>query len=314
MALLLRAAAESSLTVLKEVAEYNLHPREEAVGRRIAKRSYKARPVGSGAGACAEVHGFYQMTPRGALSPADERRRSASPPSLRPGTPEQRRPESPTLALIRRNSAPALERMRKVSPARVVRRAVSLVVAVPDAVRYHVTGRIPPETSAFKPPESALHPSSSSVAPATMAAAEEGPPPPKAKAARPKVKLDFELNRHAAALAHVTGLTRRHLTKLWTLYMAIDEDLSGEIDYAELCLFFNVTRSTFVDAIFELADVNESGQLDFNEFVAVVCMCVCSPMCVVVSYPCASLSHTASSPLPSPPPHKGTRASHVMTS
>jgi Ca2+-binding EF-hand superfamily protein len=279
---------------VKEATEYNLAKREEPIERRRAKRSYRATSTD---GTEEEIHGFYQRTPRTPStttrpeSPASHRRssRSMTPP---------KRPPSP----LQRELSVAKTKLRRVSPAKVVRRAVSLVAAVPDAVLFHVSGRIPPDTSAFKPPGMLSASVAASAAPvppkrpigrrksapakvtsaphnlkasadevmlASMHEVDAGPP------SKRKRKLNFSLNRHAAALANITGLTHRHLQKLWTLFMEIDLDNSGEIDYSELCMFFEVARSAFVDAIFELADVNESGELDFDEFVGVVCMYAC---------------------------------------
>lgn len=287
-----RIVAGQAFETVKEATEYNLAKREEPTHRRRAKRSYRATSVD---GEKEELHGFYQMTPRMTSttmrpeSPASYRHSSRS------MTPPKRLP-SP----LQRKLSVTKTKLLSVSPATAVRRAVSLVAAVPDAVLFHVSGRIPPDTSAFKPPGTASASAASSAAPvpAKRPIGRRKSAPAKVMSAphvltsdeallaslhgvgagapsKGKRKLNFNLNRHAAALANITGLTHRHLQKLWTLFMEIDVDNSGEIDYSELCMFFEVTRSAFVDAIFELADVNESGELDFDEFVGVVCMYAC---------------------------------------
>jgi Ca2+-binding EF-hand superfamily protein len=55
----------------------------------------------------------------------------------------------------------------------------------------------------------------------------------------------------------------------------IDIDESGELDYDEFLEFLEARRNTFTDAVFRLIDINGDGLLEFDEFVA-----ICGSFCM----------------------------------
>lgn len=55
----------------------------------------------------------------------------------------------------------------------------------------------------------------------------------------------------------------------------IDIDESGELDYDEFLEFMEARRNTFTDAVFRLIDINGDGLLEFDEFVA-----ICGSFCM----------------------------------
>ena len=57
---------------------------------------------------------------------------------------------------------------------------------------------------------------------------------------------------------------------LYTKFMEIDVDRSGEIDLEEFYQFFNIDRTPFGDRCFAIMDEDGSGRVDFREFTVCV--------------------------------------------
>jgi len=62
-------------------------------------------------------------------------------------------------------------------------------------------------------------------------------------------------------------LTTGDVNKLYSVFMALDADGSGDIDLNEFYQFFRVAASPFMDRVFTLLDADGSGEIDFMEFV-----------------------------------------------
>mmetsp|Transcript_91801 Transcript_91801/g.262514 ORF Transcript_91801/g.262514 Transcript_91801/m.262514 type:complete len:343 (-) Transcript_91801:1358-2386(-) len=76
----------------------------------------------------------------------------------------------------------------------------------------------------------------------------------------------------AMELGHIN---MKELGIFWSAFRSIDKKLTGSVDISDFYKFFEEKRSIFGDAIFELIDCNQSGSLDFGEFVhAVVTYCL----------------------------------------
>ena len=85
---------------------------------------------------------------------------------------------------------------------------------------------------------------------------------------------NIPLNITAAEVANVAGLSTRHVDKLWHIFSEVDFDKSGEIGYSEFLTWVEEPRTTYIEAIFALADADGSGQLSFDECVFVWWWCM----------------------------------------
>ena len=57
---------------------------------------------------------------------------------------------------------------------------------------------------------------------------------------------------------------------LYTVFAEIDTDASGTVSRDEFYDFFQVDKSEFTDGVFNVLDVDGSGQVDFREFALVL--------------------------------------------
>lgn len=57
--------------------------------------------------------------------------------------------------------------------------------------------------------------------------------------------------------------------KFFFLFVEIDVDCSGEIDLIEFYSFFGIQRTRFSDRVFGILDLDQSGALEFQEFILV---------------------------------------------
>jgi Ca2+-binding EF-hand superfamily protein len=63
------------------------------------------------------------------------------------------------------------------------------------------------------------------------------------------------------------GITECDVGRLYGLFRAIDGDGSGSIEIIELLMFLDVERTRFTKRIFSMFDDDNSGSIDFREFV-----------------------------------------------
>ena len=77
------------------------------------------------------------------------------------------------------------------------------------------------------------------------------------------------MSERAATSCELLSLTVKHVKMLRRSFDKIDLDDSGEIDYFEFTEMCGELRSPFTTALFRMIDHNESGTLDFDEYVAV---------------------------------------------
>ena len=73
----------------------------------------------------------------------------------------------------------------------------------------------------------------------------------------------------AADTVKALGLEQKHLKKLKMKFDKIDIDHSGTIEAAEFFSMFNEEPSPFTKSLFSFLDLNNSGYIDFDEFVRV---------------------------------------------
>ena len=75
----------------------------------------------------------------------------------------------------------------------------------------------------------------------------------------------------AAARATFTrlGLSNGTVNQLYGAYRAIDMDGGGSVSDMEFYTFFRLDQSKFTDRAFFLFDKDSTGEIDFNEFLAV---------------------------------------------
>ena len=66
------------------------------------------------------------------------------------------------------------------------------------------------------------------------------------------------------------GLSAIQIDKFYSTFRAIDGDNGGDIDMHEFYVFFDLEESPFVDRTFGLFDRDDSGKIDFEEFVCAV--------------------------------------------
>jgi hypothetical protein len=63
------------------------------------------------------------------------------------------------------------------------------------------------------------------------------------------------------------GISEADCGKLYGLFQTIDSDASGSIEILELLMFLDVERTPFTKRIFSMFDDDNSGEIDFREFV-----------------------------------------------
>ena len=66
------------------------------------------------------------------------------------------------------------------------------------------------------------------------------------------------------------NLTAIQIDKFYSVFRAIDGDNGGDIDMHEFYVFFDLSETPFVDRTFQLFDRDDSGKIDFEEFVCAV--------------------------------------------
>lgn len=60
------------------------------------------------------------------------------------------------------------------------------------------------------------------------------------------------------------------IERLYKVFMRIDVDNSGKVDLLELLNFLDVDRTKFSERVFSIMDEDQSGQINFYEFVMAV--------------------------------------------
>jgi Ca2+-binding EF-hand superfamily protein len=72
-----------------------------------------------------------------------------------------------------------------------------------------------------------------------------------------------EWNKTFAAL----GMTKAEVYQLYKKFIKVDLDRGGTIDVVELLTVIDVERTPFTERVFAVFDEDNSGKIDFNEFV-----------------------------------------------
>ena len=92
--------------------------------------------------------------------------------------------------------------------------------------------------------------------------------------ARKEDQFVFGVNENISGQGHEAEesfeklrLTSGDVNKLYSCFMVLDADGSGEIDLPEFYGFFKMVPSPFADRVFTLLDADGSGEIDFMEFV-----------------------------------------------
>jgi serine/threonine-protein phosphatase 2B regulatory subunit len=62
-------------------------------------------------------------------------------------------------------------------------------------------------------------------------------------------------------------ITKQEIYKLFKKYQKVDLDKGGTIDVVELLTVLDVERTRFTERVFSIFDEDQSGKIDFNEFV-----------------------------------------------
>lgn len=68
-------------------------------------------------------------------------------------------------------------------------------------------------------------------------------------------------------LFHALKLTESEITQLQRMFRKVDMDGSGSVDTVELLTLLDIERTRFTEQIFTLFDSDNSGKVDFREFV-----------------------------------------------
>ena len=87
-----------------------------------------------------------------------------------------------------------------------------------------------------------------------------------------QVKQEVNLEGMSLNAVKLLGFNEKDIIKIKVRFDDIDIDQTGEIDYTEFLDDISETRSPFVDAVFQLVDVNGNGNLDFGEYIQVFCL------------------------------------------
>lgn len=58
-----------------------------------------------------------------------------------------------------------------------------------------------------------------------------------------------------------------HISKMYDLFHRVDKDSSGTVETLELFMALDVERTPFTKRVFSIFDEDNSGQIDFKEFV-----------------------------------------------
>ena len=87
-----------------------------------------------------------------------------------------------------------------------------------------------------------------------------------------QVKQEVNLEGMSLNAVKLLGFNEKDIIKIKLRFDDIDIDQTGEIDYTEFLDDISETRSPFVDAVFQLVDVNGNGNLDFGEYIQVFCL------------------------------------------
>lgn len=66
---------------------------------------------------------------------------------------------------------------------------------------------------------------------------------------------------------HALQISNTDVNKLYDLFHFIDTDNSGTLDILELFNFLDVEVTPFTKRVFTIFDPNQSGKVDFREFV-----------------------------------------------
>lgn len=66
---------------------------------------------------------------------------------------------------------------------------------------------------------------------------------------------------------HALSLSLKHVSKLYNIFCKVDADNSGQIALAELLAHIDLHRTPFTERIFSIFDDDNSGEIDFHEFV-----------------------------------------------
>jgi len=92
---------------------------------------------------------------------------------------------------------------------------------------------------------------------------------------KPRPKVSYKLTPTAAKAVKALGITNRQVTRLLRIYMQMDYEKQNQINKDDFWNGMGAKRTPYTDKIFEMVDLDDSGMMDFSEFV-----CVLSTFCI----------------------------------